>query len=191
MFLSIALLSYLIGSIPFAWIIPKLVRKEDIRETGSKNVGATNVFRRSKVMGLLVLSTDLAKGAIPIACGKIMGTDPVCAYLCGLFVVIGHIFPLWLKFKGGKGVAANLGALTLLNPAAAVSFFISWSSTFAISKISSLSTLVALATSIFVCAMTEENKISVFVYVITSILITYKHKENIELLLKDEEKRLF
>lgn len=191
MFLEIVLISYIIGSIPFAYLIPKLVLREDIREIGSKNCGATNVFRKSKVLSVLVLLMDVAKGAIPIVCGKLMGADPLCAYICGFFVVVGHIFPCWLKFKGGKGVAANLGAMTILNPSAAVAFFLSWSATFSVSKISSLSSLVALATSIIVCTITEENWMSVVVYVATSSLITFKHRKNIGNILKLEEKSLF
>lgn len=190
MFIAIALLSYTLGSIPFAYLIPKILKGEDIRKTGSGNVGATNVFRSSRLLSFFVLVSDIAKGAIPIACSKLMGTDQVCAYFCGLFVVIGHIFPLWLKLKGGKGVAANMGALTILNPEAAVAFLLSWSAIFSISRISSLSSLVAIATSIIVCAFTEENKISVCVYTITCVLIAYKHKDNIKKLLKKEEERL-
>src|SRR5271169_2811290 len=112
-----AAVSYLLGSAPFGYVLVRIFRGQDIRRSGSGNIGATNVARSSPVLGLLTLLLDAGKGfaAVTLARAFYPGQTTL-AFLAGLFAVIGHIFPVWLKFRGGKGVATGLGAFLVVAP---------------------------------------------------------------------------
>ena len=132
------------GSIPFGYILTKIFLKKDIREIGSGNIGATNALRTgNKSIGYFTLALDILKAIIPVIYVKIFYQDFL--YIASLCAFLGHVFPIWLKFKGGKGVATYLGILFAINFYFGIVFVASWLITFFISKFSSLSSLVGSA----------------------------------------------
>jgi glycerol-3-phosphate acyltransferase PlsY len=144
--------SYLLGSIPFGFLLVWLVRKEDIRTTGSGNIGATNVLRSgAKKLGLLTFVLDGAKGYAAVMVAELLarGKDPTTlrhlAILAGLFVILGHMFPVWLRFKGGKGVATAFGVFLALCWPAALSALGLWLAVVALTRYVSLASILAAA----------------------------------------------
>ena len=136
--LIIGSICYLLGSIPFGFILTKIFLKKDIREIGSGNIGATNALRTgNKFIGYTTLFFDITKAVVPVIYIKI--NFPEFLYVTSLCVFLGHVFPIWLKFKGGKGVATYLGILFAVNIPFGLVFIISWLITFGLSKFSSLS----------------------------------------------------
>ena len=183
-YLIIALGSYFLGSIPFGYIFTKIFLKKDIRNIGSGNIGATNALRAgNKKLGYTTLVLDITKAALPVLYVKFNFPDYIfIASLCAFF---GHVFPVWLKFKGGKGVATYVGILFSINIILGLIFIISWAITFLISKYSSLSSLVAsLMVPIYLTIF--ENYNSVF-FIIMFVLIFYTHRENVKRLKNKEE----
>ena len=141
-YLIVIVISYFLGSIPFGLILTKLFLKKDIREIGSGNIGATNVLRSgNKLIGYLTLVLDILKAIIPGIYIKF--NHPELIYISSLSVFLGHVFPIWLKFNGGKGVATYVGILFSINLIYGFIFCISWLLTFFLSKYSSLSSLIA------------------------------------------------
>ena len=181
----IGIISYLVGSIPFGLILTKIFLKKDIREIGSGNIGATNALRTgNKLIGYSTLIFDVLKAVIPVLYVKINFPDAV--YISALFAFIGHVFPVWLKFKGGKGVATYVGILFSLNIFFGLIFGICWLIIFFISKYSSLASLIG-SLSIPVYILILEGLENVFFYVIIFILIFFTHRENIKRLKNKEE----
>ncbi|OLB22475.1 MAG: acyl-phosphate glycerol 3-phosphate acyltransferase [Acidobacteriales bacterium 13_2_20CM_55_8] len=116
-FFLTAAFSYLLGSVPFGYILLRIFRGQDVRQTGSGNIGATNVARSSPALGVLTLFLDALKGAIAVAVARALFPDQMMlAAIAALFAILGHIFPVWLRFRGGKGVATGLGAFVMLAP---------------------------------------------------------------------------
>ena len=141
-YLVIIISSYLIGSIPFGFILTKIFLKKDIREIGSGNIGATNALRTgNKSLGYTTLALDILKAIVPVLYIKFNFNEFL--YITSLCVFLGHVFPIWLKFKGGKGVATYVGILFAINIYFSLIFIITWLITFALSKFSSLSSLIA------------------------------------------------
>ena len=181
----IGIISYLMGSIPFGLILTKIFLKKDIREIGSGNIGATNALRTgNKLIGYSTLILDILKAVIPVLYVKINFPDAV--YISALFAFIGHVFPVWLKFKGGKGVATYVGILFSLNIIFGLVFGVCWLITFFISKYSSLASLIG-SLSIPVYILILEGLENVFFYIIMFILIFFTHRENIKRLKNKEE----
>ena len=140
-YLIVGIASYLMGSIPFGLILTKIFLKKDIRDIGSGNIGATNVLRTgNKLIGYLTLVLDITKAIIPVIYVKI--NFPELIYIASLCAFLGHVFPIWLKFKGGKGVATYVGILFSINILLGVVFISCWIITFLISKYSSLSSII-------------------------------------------------
>ena len=181
----IGVISYLMGSIPFGFILTKIFLKKDIRELGSGNIGATNALRTgNKALGYSTLVLDILKAIVPVIYVKIFYQDFL--YMASLCAFIGHVFPIWLKFKGGKGVATYVGILFSLNIIFGLVFSICWLIIFFISKYSSLASLIgSLSIPVYVLILGDlEN---VFFYVIMFILIFFTHRENIKRLKNKEE----
>ncbi len=173
------------GSIPFGLILTKIFLKKDIREIGSGNIGATNALRTgNKLIGYSTLILDVLKAVIPVLYVKINFSDAV--YISALCAFIGHVFPIWLKFKGGKGVATYVGILFSLNIIFGLVFGICWLIIFFISKYSSLASLIG-SLSIPVYILIFEDLENIFFYVIMFILIFFTHRENIKRLKNKEE----
>ena len=171
------LFSYISGSIPFGLILAKVFLNKDIRKVGSKNIGATNVMRTgNKLIAALTLSLDIFKGAIPIIVTN--NYFPNLIYLCGLAAFLGHIFPVWLKFKGGKGVATYLGIIFALSLNLGLFFCLSWILVAFITKYSSLSSIVS-ALIIFLISFLENNfELNSYLF-ISFVIILYTHRQNI------------
>ena len=185
-YLIVIIISYFLGSIPFGLILTKLFLKKDIREIGSGNIGATNVLRSgNRIIGYLTLLLDILKAVIPVLYIKINYPDLI--YISSLSVFLGHVFPLWLKFKGGKGVATYVGILFSINIIYGFVFCISWMLVYFFSKYSSLSSLVAsLSIPIYLFFNKEEQTIF---FIILFVLIFFTHRENIKRLKNKEESK--
>tara|TARA_Y100000294_G_scaffold2968_1_gene3183 strand:+ start:385 stop:960 length:576 start_codon:yes stop_codon:yes gene_type:complete len=185
-YLIIGRISYLFGSIPFGLLLTNLFLKKDIREIGSGNIGATNALRAgNKFIGYTTLLLDIFKAVLPIVYVKLNYPDFV--YISSLSVFLGHVFPLWLKFKGGKGVATYVGILFSLNFIYGLVFGITWIIIFLISRYSSLSSLIGSFSIPIYLFISGKNQIIFFV--IMFVLIFYTHRENIKRLKNKEESK--
>jgi len=186
------MLFYFIGSIPFALILPKLFGHGDIRNIGSGNVGATNVLRTgNKYLAFGVLCLDILKGLIPFILLNsffdnigLLHTILLCH-----FAILGHIFPFWLKFKGGKGVATYIGFLFGINLFLGLSFITVWMVIALISRYSSLSSIVASLIAPIYFFINHNNYISIFLLYL-SLIIILKHRENIKRLINRTENKI-
>ena len=184
--LLIIFFSYLCGSIPFGLVISYIFKKDDPRSIGSKNIGATNVLRTAGLMlGLFTLILDILKGFIAIKITLMLNSDVVG--LSMTFVIIGHIFPIWLKFKGGKGVATFIGVLLAYNFQLFLLFTFTWLLCALIFKYSSLSAIIALITNLLSTITFDLNYIY---FIIVSFLILIKHFSNIQRLLTGNETKI-
>ena len=185
-YLIIALGSYLLGSIPFGFILTKVFLNKDIRSIGSGNIGATNALRTgNKLLGYATLILDITKAILPVLFAKF--NYPEYVFIAALSTFLGHVFPVWLKFKGGKGVATYVGILFSINLIFGLVFILSWAVTFVISRYSSLSSLMAsLIVPIYLLIF--ENYSSIF-FVTMFVLIFYTHRENIKRLKNKEESK--
>ena len=183
--LIIGIISYLMGSIPFGLILTKVFLKKNITDIGSGNIGATNVLRAgNKVVGYTTLILDILKAIIPVIYIKF--NFPDFLYIASICAFLGHVFPIWLKFKGGKGVATYLGILFAINIYFGLIFIISWLIIFTISRFSSLSSLIASASvPIYIIIISDLDQ--VFFFTIMFVLIFFTHRENIKRLKNKEE----
>jgi acyl phosphate:glycerol-3-phosphate acyltransferase len=183
----VGMISYLIGSIPFGYILTKIFLKKDIRDIGSGNIGATNALRTgNKLIGFTTLIFDIAKAVTPVIYVKI--NYPELIYISSLSVFLGHVFPVWLKFKGGKGVATYVGILFSISILLGTIFIISWLVVFIITKYSSLSSIIgSISIPIYLIFFGQFNNIIFFA--IMFVLIFFTHKENIKRLKNNEESK--
>ena len=186
-FLTIGIISYLMGSIPFGFILTKTFLKKDIREIGSGNIGATNALRTgNKLIGYSTLLLDVIKAIFPVLYVKI--NHPELIYIASLCAFLGHVFPVWLKFKGGKGVATYVGILFTINILLGFIFCVSWLLIFLISKYSSLSSLIGSLTIPVYIFFNDQMSNALF-FGIMFVLIFYTHRENIKRLKNKEESK--
>ena len=191
--ISLIIIFYLIGSLPFALILTKLSGFGDIRNIGSGNVGATNVLRTgNKYLAFIVLSLDIIKGFIPLIILQVYFEDLslLNKIILGHFAILGHIFPVWLKFKGGKGVATYIGFLFSINPYIGLLFLILWMAVALSTKYSSLGSLTAiLVAPIYFIFINFNLYIGIF-FIYLSLIIYLKHTENIKRLLNKTESKI-
>ena len=198
LWLTTLALAYLLGSVPFGYLLVRLFRKQDIRDTGSGNIGATNVARSgSKLLGALTLILDLLKGftAVRIAQHFAPGTAGHPSSLmmaAAVFVVLGHIYPVWLGFKGGKGVATALGVFLAFAPWAGLASFTLFVLLVAITRYVSLASILASALIPIVAKLTVPDRSPVFLIAIffLAALVIAKHHANIGRLLRGTENRM-
>jgi acyl phosphate:glycerol-3-phosphate acyltransferase len=183
------ILGYILGSIPFGLILTKLAGTRDLRSIGSGNIGATNVLRTGrKGLAAATLICDALKGTVAVVISGYLG-GPNAAMLAALGAFLGHLFPVWLKFKGGKGVAVYIGVLIGLFWPAAVVFCVMWLATAFTSRYSSLSALVAsFITPIFLWWFGHAALASLFA--VLTMLLFYMHRENIKRLQAGTEGRI-
>lgn len=173
-----AAFGYLLGSIPFGLLFTRLGGKGDIRDIGSGNIGATNVLRSgSKVLALATLIADAVKGGLAVALIWRMGSD-TAAYVAGLAAFIGHLFPVWLDFKGGKGVAVFIGAILIMSPLTGLMFLAVWVLVALVFRTSSLSAIIALILTVPFLAFLGESDTAVFVAFMVALSL-WAHRENI------------
>ncbi len=191
--LSLLILFYLIGSLPFALILTKLSGFGDIRNIGSGNIGATNVLRTgNKLLAFIVLSLDILKGFIPflIMQNYFNEINLLNKIILCHFAVLGHIFPIWLRFKGGKGVATYIGFLFGLNPLIALTFLALWSIVALITKYSSLGSLIGiLVTPAYFFFINFNYDVLIF-FIYLTVIIAFNHKENIKRLINKTESKI-
>ena len=186
-YLIVGIISYLMGSIPFGFILTKILLKKDIREIGSGNIGATNALRTgNKLVGYSTLILDILKAIIPVIYVKM--NYPELIYIASLCAFLGHVFPIWLKFKGGKGVATYVGILFSINILLGLIFAVSWGVVFLIFRYSSLSSIVG-SLSIPLYLFVTDEKSSVIFFITMFVLIFFTHKENIIRLKNKEENK--
>tara|TARA_B100000795_G_scaffold252612_1_gene222279 strand:- start:24 stop:605 length:582 start_codon:yes stop_codon:yes gene_type:complete len=173
----VGIYSYIVGTIPFGLLITKIFLNKDIREVGSGNIGATNVLRTGKKsLGIVTLLLDGLKAYISV---KItINFFPDYVYLSALLCFLGHIFPVWLKFNGGKGIAVYLGVLFAFSVYLGFVFITSWIIIFYLSKYSSLSSLVSSLVIFLFSIVLNNFNMSLFFFIIF-IIATYTHRENI------------
>jgi len=186
-YLIVGIVSYLMGSIPFGFILTKVFLKKDIRDIGSGNIGATNALRTgNKLIGYSTLILDVAKAIIPVIFVKIFYPDLI--YIASLSAFLGHVFPIWLKFKGGKGVATYVGILFSINFLLGIIFVTSWGVIFLMFRYSSLSSIIGSISIPIYILITDQISNSIF-FSIMFVLIFYTHRENIKRLKNKEESK--
>ena len=179
---------YLLGSIPFGLILAKLAGLGDLRQIGSGNIGATNVLRTgNKALAALTLLLDLLKGTAAVWVGSHFG--PYAAMAAGLGAFLGHLFPVWLGFHGGKGVATYLGVLLGLCWPAAAAFSVVWLLVAFATRYSSLAALVASAASVGMLVLTGQWRLA-GLFLLLTLLLFIRHAANIGRLAKGEEARI-
>jgi acyl phosphate:glycerol-3-phosphate acyltransferase len=184
-----ALLGYLLGSIPFGLVLTRLGGYGDLRKIGSGNIGATNVLRTgNKPLALATLILDSGKGAAAVLIGGAM-FGPDMAVMAGGGAFLGHLFPLYLKFRGGKGVATTLGVLIAISWPVGLGACLTWAVSALIFKISSLSGLLALAASPVIAWYLSTDQVMEF-SIFLAVLVWLRHHENIRRILKGEEPRI-
>ena len=201
----IFIICYLIGSIPFGLILTKLFDNNDLRNIGSGNIGATNVLRTgNKTLALLTLILDLSKSFIPLFIFFQIYPHPIIndffnpiivdkiflILVFGYFFVLGHCFPIWLKFKGGKGIATSLGVILSIDFFIGLCLLTIWILVFLIFKISSLSALIS-STSFPILIFFKYEKVNLlYLSILLTIFVFFTHRANIIRLLKKEEKKI-
>lgn len=185
----LVIISYLIGAIPFSLLIGKIFYKVDIREHGSGNVGTTNTFRiLGKKAGVMVLVLDILKGALPVYIAMLMAVD-MHIFIPGLISAIGHVYPVFLKFRGGKAVATGSGAVLAYNPIVFIILVSAFLITLKLSKYVSLSSIVAALTFIGVSLLLQDPLIIAFA-VILGVVIIIRHISNIKRIINGTESRI-
>ncbi len=188
LFILACVLAYLLGSIPFGLIYGKLLAKKDIRKVGSGNIGATNAFRLGgSRLALLTLFSDIGKGMLAIYLAEALGTLSCDMYYVALMAIVGHIFPVWLHFKGGKGIATAFSVIFMLSPFCALNLAAIWGGVFWQYRLSSLASIVASA-SFIILAMIYDVWFP-FALLVSGMLL-YAHRENIQSILQGKEVRI-
>jgi len=194
-FLVTATISYLLGSIPFGYLLVRVITGEDVRTSGSGNIGATNVARKSPVLGVATLVLDAAKGLAAVYFAWLaFGGAPrhLLMSTAALFAVCGHLFPIWLKFHGGKGVATSLGAFVLITPKTIlclVALFILLAVAFRYVSLGSIA--VAAAFPLLAWALGEYRQpMELLIMAIVAVLVIWKHRQNINRLTSGTESRI-
>ena len=186
--LYVIIYSYILGSIPFGLIITKFFLGKDIRNIGSGNIGTTNVLRTGKKsLAAATLILDVLKGYTSIFIANIYFNELI--YLSALICFIGHIFPLWLKFKGGKGVAAYLGIILGISFTFGIIFGLAWLLIAIIFRYASLSSIIG-SMSVWIYSIFMENEIQTYLLFINFIIIIYTHKDNIVRLKNSNESKI-
>ena len=182
--------AYLIGSIPTGLILGKGIWKKDLRQYGSHNIGATNAWRiLGRKAGILVFILDFLKGQIGVLLGAWMFASPGAMVLGGFAAIIGHMFPIFLGFKGGKGVATALGVIAALMPKVTVIVFVVWLVLVTITRYVSIGSIVAAVLAPILAAIFNEPTIYFLFVLIIAVIIVLRHKENIRRLKAGRENK--
>jgi glycerol-3-phosphate acyltransferase PlsY len=199
-FLIIAAASYLLGSIPFGYLLVRIFRGEDVRQSGSGNIGATNVSRKSPALGILTLLLDAGKGTAAVLSSYLVSDrmgDKTHTFeqlaVAALFAVVGHMFPVWLKFRGGKGVATGLGSFLLIAPKAVLVAAGIFFAVVLLFRYISLGSVVAVGVFPLLVWFTHQfgvSAVALATIAVASLLIIARHHQNIRRLLAGTENRI-
>jgi len=194
-YLAAMALSYLLGSIPFGYLLVRVVRGEDVRASGSGNIGATNVARTSVALGVTTLLLDAGKGLLAVLLVRMLFAGPhqkVIMTMAAFFAIVGHMFPVWLKFRGGKGVATGLGSLALIAPKSVLCMVgILLVVVAALRYVSLGSVAAAVSLPLLAWAMHDYTDArQIFLFAAVSLLIVWKHRQNIGRLMSGTESKL-
>jgi glycerol-3-phosphate acyltransferase PlsY len=185
---------YLAGSIPFGYVLARAFLGVDVRTVGSGNIGGTNVARVSRKLGVATILLDALKAVIPVLVARrLLGDDPggeVWTVLVAVAAFVGHVFPVWLRFKGGKGVATAVGVFLVLAPLPALAAFATWGLAYAVTRISSIGSLAGTAVCVIATfvAYGADSPVA-WACLAIGALIVLRHRENIRRILSGEEKR--
>jgi len=192
-FLVTTAASYLLGSIPFGYLLVRIFRKQDIRQTGSGNIGATNVSRTSRALGILTLLLDATKGLAAVTLTRVLFPgQTILLGLAAFIAIIGHMFPVWLKFRGGKGVATGLGAFAVIVPKtilAMIGIFIALFLAFRYVSLASILTVALFPLLAWMLQPQPNSPQMLAAIVASSLLIVAKHHENLRRLFAGTEPR--
>ncbi|PLV55687.1 glycerol-3-phosphate 1-O-acyltransferase PlsY [Thermotoga sp. SG1] len=184
------LLGYLVGSIPFSYLIPKWIKGVDVRKVGSGNIGATNAIRTTgPAVGGLCLLLDALKGFFPAFLAGSTSSDPKLVSLTAILTVLGHDFPVFMKFKGGKGVASTLGVIFYLSWPTGIVFALVWFFVVMITGYASLGSLIGLYTSALLGYILKGYDAGMLILIL-AVLSTLRHSENIRRLLSGTERKV-
>jgi glycerol-3-phosphate acyltransferase PlsY len=189
----IVVASYLLGSIPFGYLLVRIFHGEDVRQSGSGNIGATNVSRKSPILGVLTLILDAAKGYVAVALVShlVLSGQRLQQMMAAsaLLAIVGHMFPIWLRFRGGKGVATALGAFLRISPTAILAGVVIFTLVVAVSRRVSLGSIITAALFPVVLWLMNASHDPLFIGLIalSSLLIVARHHQNIRRLLSGEE----
>jgi len=191
----IAAMSYLLGSVPFGYLLVRIFHGEDVRSGGSGNIGATNVARRSPVLGVATLLLDAGKGLAAVLLARVLFAEPnqaLLGTLAAFFAVLGHLFPLWLKFRGGKGVATSLGAFALVAPKSILCMAGVFILLVALFRYVSLGSIVAAALFPVLAWVLHESvePLQLLLLTAASLLIIWKHRQNLHRIRAGAETKL-
>ena len=180
---------YLLGSIPFGVVLTRIAGTQDLRSIGSGNIGATNVLRTGrKGLAAATLLGDLLKGTVAV-CAVKWSVDPIVPLVAGAGAFLGHLFPIWLRFRGGKGVATFIGVLVAISWATALAFCLVWLATAYFTRYSSLSGLVASAVTPGILWFGGQTT-ATMLFAALAILLWFKHRDNIAKLIKGTESKI-
>ncbi len=185
----VPVIGYLLGSIPFGYILVKSTQGTDIRSVGSGNIGATNVFRKSRIGGLLTLILDGGKGYLAVWIAGALGADLTWQSIAAVAAIVGHVFTVWLGFKGGKGAAVGVGSFLAVSPLAAGTTFLVFVLTVVLTRYISLASILGTATFPLWIQLQHEPAPVLICAVIGAALIVAKHHENIRRLFAGTENR--
>ena len=207
--LLISLFAYILGSIPFGLILSRKILNIDIRKLGSNNIGATNVIRAGNTkIGALTLLLDISKVIIPIMIAKYFDINANMIIVIGFLSLLGHVFPIWLNFRGGKGVAVYFGILLIMSPLFSLLFIFIWITIFVTTRYSSLSSIISIISIPGMYIMINMIKLNDIIYydflspnemdfrinftiiLFISVILLYRHMENIKRLIKGQESKL-
>ena len=174
------IVSYMIGAIPFGYLIFFFSEKKDIRGEGSGNIGATNVLRsKGKAAGLATLALDVLKGAAPVIYGLKYFDNPVWIICGAATAILGHVFPIYLKFKGGKGVATFLGAILAFSPQAALVFLLFFLAALVITRYVSAGSMIGVIAVFFYFLFTQIVEVAMVVFLVTVVILA-RHRPNLQ-----------
>ena len=184
----IVIISYLLGSIPFGYLLTKFFLKKDIRKIGSGNIGATNALRTgNKTLGYFTLIFDISKAVVPVLVIKNYFQEYI--YISSLCVFLGHIFPIWLKFKGGKGVSCLYGFVFAINPIFFLIILAVWIFTALVTRFSSMGSIISTITTVFLFFIYDSN-INIVIPLTIALVIIFQHRGNIKRLLNKTENKI-
>ena len=187
---GLLIFSYLLGSIPNGLIFGKLIWHKDLRQFGSKNIGATNAWRViGAKAGILIFLLDFLKGALSVWLAKNFIGDELIMVGAGLLAILGHTFSIFLKLRGGKGVATGLGVIALMMPEVTAIVFATWTIIFLVTRYVSLASIIAAALTPILAFWFDESTAFIIFGVAAAIFIIVRHKDNIARLIHGKENR--